>query len=104
MEKQLNLLTQEFASEIKRFEEILFKKKEFKDKQINLVEQFYPRMIVSNSISLKLVELIEIYDQLIAILKLLRLAGCFETDESYFANIRQKQKLTNQTLSRFFLS
>ncbi|WP_040534087.1 AcaB family transcriptional regulator [Legionella drancourtii] len=100
MEQQINALTQEFASEIKHFEMLLSKKKEFKDKQINFVVQFYPRIIVCNPLSMKLAELIEVYDQLIATLKLLRLAGCFETDQTYFTHMKQKQKLTNQSLSR----
>ncbi|WP_457589177.1 AcaB family transcriptional regulator, partial [Legionella pneumophila] len=104
MEQQLNVLTEEFTSEVKRFEELLAKKKEFKDKQINFVVQFYPKIIVCNPLSMKLTELIEVYDRLIATLKLLRLTGCFETDEAYFTHMKQKQKLTNQSLSRIILS
>ncbi|OJY38308.1 MAG: hypothetical protein BGO90_02050 [Legionella sp. 40-6] len=104
MEQQLNTLAQEFAAEIKRFEILLSKKKEFKDKQINFVVQFYPKITVCNPLSMKLAELIEIYDQLIAILKLLRLVGCFDTDQAYFTHMKQKQKLTNQALSRVILS
>ncbi len=103
MEQQINVLTQEFASETKSFEVLLSKKKEFKDKQINFVVQFHPKIIVSNPQSMKLAELIEIYDRLIAILKLLRLAGCFDTDETYFKNIKYHQKTINQALSTILL-
>ncbi|AGN14968.1 TPA: DUF1845 domain-containing protein [Legionella pneumophila] len=104
MEQQLNSLTNAFSSEIRRFEELLAKKKEFKDKQINFVVQFHPKIIVCNPLSIKLAELIEVYDQLIATLKLLRLAGCFETDQAYFIHMKQKQKLTNQSLSKIILA
>ncbi|HAT1727732.1 TPA: DUF1845 domain-containing protein [Legionella pneumophila] len=103
IEQQLNALTQKFTSEIKRFEELLSKKKEFKDKQINFVVQFHPKIIICNPLSMKLAELIEVYDQLIATLKLLRLAGCFDTDEIYFSNIKYHQKSTNQVLSKILL-
>lgn len=103
MEQQLNALAQEFAAEVKRFEMLLSKKKEFKDKQINFVAQFHPRIIVCNPLSMKLAELIEIYDRLIAILKLLRLTGCFDTDETYFKNIKYHQKIINQALSTILL-
>ncbi|MCZ4721531.1 hypothetical protein [Legionella pneumophila] len=103
MEKQLNALTKEFSSEIKRFEDLLTKKKEFKDKQVNFVVQFYPKIIVCNPMSIKLAELIEVHDLLIATLKLLRLAGCFDTDEIYFSNIKHHQKSTNQVLSKILL-
>ena len=104
MEQQLNTLTQEFAFEMKRYEDLLSKKKEFKDKRINFGVHFHTKITVRNPISMKLAELIEVYDQLIAILKLLRVARCFETDKAYFIYMKQKQKHTNQTLSRVFLS
>jgi hypothetical protein len=103
IEQQLNVLIQEYASEIKRFEELLSKKKEFQNKQINFMVQFHPKITVSNPISMKLAELIEVYDRLIAILKLLRLTGCFDTDEIYFSNIKHHQKSTNQVLSKILL-
>ncbi|WP_133139258.1 AcaB family transcriptional regulator [Legionella genomosp. 1] len=103
MEQQLNARTQEFASEIKRFEVLLSKKKEFKDKQINFVVQFHPKLIVYNSLILKLAEFFEVYDNLIANLKLLRLIGCFDTDEAYFINTQKYQKSANQTLSKIVL-
>ncbi|HAT1803906.1 TPA: AcaB family transcriptional regulator [Legionella pneumophila] len=103
MDQQVNTLMQKFSSETKRFEILLNKKKEFKDKQINFVVQFYPKIMICNPLSMKLAELIEVYDQLIAILKLLRLAGCFDTDETYFNNIKYYQKTINQALSTILL-
>ena len=103
MDQDLNALTQKFTSEIKRFEVLISKKKEFKDKQIDFVVQFYPKITVSNPLSMKLAELIGVYDQLIATLKLLRLAGCFDTDEIYFINIKKYQKNANQVLSKLII-
>ena len=88
----------------KRFEGLLSKKKDFKDKQINFVAQFHPKIKVNNPIGMILADLIEIYDQLIAILKLIRLAGCFDTSEAYFYNIKSHQKLANQVLSKILLN
>lgn len=100
MEQQLKTLINEFGSEVKRYEELLSKKKEFKGRPINFVVQFQPKLTVCNPLGMLLTELIEIYDQLIAILKLLRLTGCFETDEAYFINLKQKQKVANRALSK----
>lgn len=99
IENQLKELTNEFGSEVKRYEGLLSKKKEFKGKEINIVVQFLPKIAVSNTLSLLLAEFIESYDKLIAILKLLRLAGCFESEGDYFVNLRQVQKAVNRALS-----
>jgi len=103
-EKQLLALTRKFSDEIARFEALLEKKKELRGKQINFVVQFNPQIIVSNPVSMKLVEFIEVYDRLITILKLLRLAGCFDIDETYFSQVKQQQRLTNQMLSKFIVN
>ncbi|MBA2650295.1 MAG: DUF1845 family protein [Legionella sp.] len=103
IEQKLNFLTQELNSESNRFEELIYKKKEFKNKQINFTAQFYQKITVSNPISMKLAELIDAYDRLIAVLKLLRLTGCFDTDKTYFYNIKFHQKLVNQLLSKILL-
>lgn len=99
IEQQLKSLTNDFASEVKRYEALLTKKKEFKGKQINFMVQFYPKIIVCNPFHMRLCELIEVYDELVAVLKLLRLAGCFDTDEAYFLNVQEKQKVVNRMLS-----
>jgi hypothetical protein len=39
-----------------------------------------------------------------AVLKLLALAGCVETDAIYFANIKRIQKVANQWLSTLLLT
>ncbi|HDU7890476.1 hypothetical protein [Legionella pneumophila] len=104
MEKLLDTLIQEFVSETKRFEALLFKKKEFKDKQINFVVQFHPKIIISNPTSEKLVALIEAYDLLVALMKLLHLCGCFDSNNSYLNNVRNLQKTVNKNLSHILLS
>lgn len=40
---------------------------------------------------------------MMAVLKLIRLAGCFEPDEIYFGNIRRYQKMVNLMLSDVIL-
>lgn len=103
MDQQVNALAQKFSAEIKRYEVLLSKKKEFKDKPISFVVQFHPKLIVCNPLSMKLAEVIETYDNLIANLKLLRLIGCFDTDEAYFNNIKRYQKTANKVLSELIL-
>ncbi|MFT4059658.1 MAG: hypothetical protein QM652_08930 [Legionella sp.] len=103
MDQQVNVLAQKFSAETKRFEILLSIKKEFKDKPINFVVQFHPKIIVCNPLSMKLAEVIEAYDSLIANLKLLRLVGCFDTDEAYFKNIKKYQKTANKALSELIL-
>ena len=59
---------------------------------------------MTNPLAMQLIEFIEIYDKLIAILKLLHLAGCFESDEAYFGNIKRPQKMANTMLSDLILA
>ena len=61
-------------------------------------------MIVTNPLSMQLIEFIEIYDKLIAALKLLQLAGCFESDEIFWGNTKRYQKIANQMLSDLVLA
>lgn len=41
---------------------------------------------------MQLAELIETYDKLVAALKFLYLAGCFDSDEIYFGNVSPIKK------------
>ena len=97
-------LTQQFADEVNRFETILEKRKEFGRKQINFIAQFHTAIIVGTPLSMILIEFIEVYDKLIAILKLLHLTGCFVSDNDYYANIKRIQTLANQILSSIILT
>lgn len=104
MEQKIINLTQQFSDEIVRFETLLSKKKNFESKKVNFVIQFRPSLIISNSLAMQLIQFIETYDQLVATLKLLHLAGCFETDGLYFGNICRYQKMANQALSTLVLT
>ena len=65
--------------------------------------QFQRTVIVNNPLTIPLIELIETYDKLIAVVKLLQLANCFERDDIYHVNIQRFQKIANEVLSGFVL-
>ena len=97
-------LTQQFSDEVSRFEQILAKRKALNDKKINFIEQFHPSIIVSNTLCLYLIEFIEMYDKLVALIKLLHLAECFTSDNDYYANLQRIQTVANKMLSRVMLT
>lgn len=99
----MNTLAQQFNEEVVGFESLLAKQKVFNDKKINFIAQFHPTILVDNALKMHLVAFIDSYDQLLATLKLLRVAGCFISDDDYYANVQRIQKLTNQMLSRAML-
>lgn len=99
VEQALFTLTRQFADEVNRFESVLANRKYFSSKKINFIAQFHPVMTVSNPLSMRLVEFIDIYDKLIAMLKLLHLVGCFASDNDYYVNIKRIQILANHMLS-----
>ena len=105
--KQINQkileLTQQFMEETTTFEFFIAKKKNFDNKKANFIVQFRPTIAVTNPLAMQLIELIDAYDKLVAMLKLLHLAGCFENDSAYFGNVRRIQKTTNQLLSHIAL-
>lgn len=104
IEQAMLTLTQQFSDEISRFEQVLAKRKALNDKKINFIEQFHPSIIVSNTLCLHLIEFIEMYDKLVALIKLLHLAGCFTSDNDYYANIQRIQTITNRMLSHVILT
>ena len=97
-------LTQHFNSEAVRFEALLTKKKNFENKKISYAVKFQASIMVPNPLAMQLIEFIEIYDKLIAIVKLLHLAGCFESNKAYFTNIKRLQKMANTMLSDLILA
>ncbi len=99
IEQKIQELTKQFTTETKQFELLLSKKNNFDSGKIHFVIQFRPSIIVSNSLSIQLVGLIDIYDKLVSQLKLMNLAGFFEETQDYFANIKRIQKIFNQTAS-----
>ena len=99
IEQAMVTLTQQFSDEMGRFNEVLNQRKDFNNIKINFIAKFHPMITVSNPLGMRLVEFIEIYDQLVATIKLLNLAGCFMSDNDYYTNIKRIQKLANQMLS-----
>lgn len=97
-------LTQQFSTEHVHLENLLQKKKMFTDKKINLITQFHPTIYVCSPLCIDLIEFIETYDKLIAIIKILHLAGCFASDNDYYANIKRIQTLANRMMSYVILS
>ncbi len=104
IEKNIVGFTQQFTNEITRFETLLTMKKDFAHTKVSYIPQFRPVIIATNPLSIKLIEFIEIYDKLMATLKLLQLAGCFESDEVFWGNTKRYQKIANQMLSDLMLS
>ena len=104
IEKNIIGFTQQFTDEITRFETLLAMNKDFTSSKINYVVKFRPAIIVTNPLSMQLIEFIEIYDKLIAALKLLQLLGCFESDEVFWGNTKRYQKITNQRLSNLMFN
>ena len=103
LEQKLHRLTKQFGNEIIKFRLLLAQKKNFDNNKISYAVQFKPIITLTNPLAMQLVELIETYDELIAVHKLLRFAGCFESDGIYFENVKRIQKLVNQQLSGFIL-
>ena len=97
-------LTQQFTDEIARFETLLAKKRYFADTKVCYVVKFRPAIMVTDPLAIQLIEFIEAYDMLIAILKLLHLSGCFQSSDVFFGNIKRYQKITNQMLSSLVLA
>ena len=104
IEKNIIEVTQQFTDEITRFETLLAMKKDFAGTKVSYIPQFRPVMILTNSLSIRFIEFIEIYDKLIATLKLLQLAGCLESSEIFWGNTKRYQKIANQMLSYLMLT
>lgn len=103
IEQDLRSLITEFSQKSASFEKMLDKNKNIKAKAVKIIPQFYSKITVTNKLGLLLVELIEIYDNLISLIKLLHLAACFDSDEAYYANLRNVKKMGNRILSKFLL-
>ena len=101
--QDLRALITEFSKKSAFFEKMLDKNKNIKTKEVNIIPQFYSKFTVTNKLGLLLIEFIEIYDNLISLIKLLHLAACFDSDEAYYANLRNVKKMGNRILSKFLL-
>lgn len=104
MKQKIIEFTQQFTDEIARFETLLAIKKDFARTKVSYIPQFGPVIIVTNPLTILFIEFIEIYDKLIAALKLLQLAGCFKSDEIFWGNTKRFQKIANQMLSNLVLT
>ncbi len=100
IQKSLNGLSQQFADETKTFQGILQKEESLKNKTITFSPLFSQEVIIENPLTIKFIMLIEDYDELISITKLLHLAGCFQSTSDYYVNIRRIQKRINYRLSQ----
>ena len=103
IEQDLRSLITEFSQKSAFFEKMLDKNKNIQAKVVNIIPQFYSKITVTNKLGLLLIEFIEIYDNLIAIIKLLHLAACFDSDEAYYTNLRNVKKMGNRMLSNLLL-
>lgn len=103
IEQDLRSLITEFSQKSASFEKMLDKNKNIKAKAVNIIPQFYSKITVTNKLGLLLVEFIEIYDNLISLIKLLHLAACFDSDEAYYTNLRNVKKMGNKMLSSLLL-
>lgn len=103
IEQKIQDLTQQIRTDTTKFELLLKKKKIFDSSKVNFTFQFRPTITVNTPLCIQLIELIDRYDKFVIVLKLLCLAGCFETDGIYFGNVTRVQKLMNSTLSRIML-
>ena len=103
IEQTMIALIQQFTDEVNRFEVVLANRKDFGSKKINFIAQFPVKITVMTPLSMRLIAFIGVYDQLVAVLKLLHLAGCFASNHDYFANIKRIQMPANQMLSHVML-
>jgi hypothetical protein len=99
IERNIRTLSQHFTDEITRVESLLVQRKSFEITKINYVVKYKPMVIVTNPLTMQLIKFIELYDKLVAVLKFLQLAGCFESNKDCLNNIKRYQKIANQMLS-----
>lgn len=101
--EDVHALMNRFDDELDRFEGLLEKKKQTRGKVFSFEARFHPVVSFSNSISVDLVALCEMYDKLLSTIKLMRTAGCFANDDDYFDNVRLGFKSVNQLFSQIIL-
>ncbi|KTD23919.1 hypothetical protein [Legionella maceachernii] len=88
-------LTDHFIAETTRFKELLQQKALFHNKPIHFIGQFRKKMILENELSPLLAYFLECYDRLVAILKLLHLAGCFNSEKDFKHTLNNYHKMAN---------
>ena len=100
IEKNLLSLSQQFSDEVNCFKGMLGKKAGLGNKKITITPTLHPKVVIENPLTMRLIKFIETYDNLVATLKLLHLAGCFGSEQDYYANITRIQKKANRMLSK----
>ncbi len=103
IERDLRSLISEFAHKTELFEKMLDNNRNIKAKAINITSQFHIKITITNKLGLLLVEAIRTYDNLIALIKLLHLAACFDSDATYYTNLKNVKKMGNKMLSNLLL-
>lgn len=103
MNESVNATIQKFYDDIDKFEGVLEKKKYLAGKKITYNPVHFPKVCFDSALASSLVELFEVYDHLISLLKTLRTAGCFTHDDDYFNNLRRTFKEVNRLLSALLL-
>lgn len=103
VEQNLRSLISEFTQKTEFFEKILESNTKIKAKTIHVTPQFHTSITVINKLEVLLIEFINCYDNLIALIKLLHLAGCFDSDKAYNTNLKHMKKIGSKTLSNILL-
>lgn len=99
IQEDLQNLTQYLADQTKLLMATLQKNLVLCDKTLTFKTQFFPVVRLENPLAFTLVTCIEQYDKLVMTIKLLHLAGCFESTQAYYANIKRIQKVVSCGLS-----
>lgn len=98
LKHRLSILAQQFETDNQNHLGLIQKNSILRGKAISVKTQFYPEIKVKNALTVDLIQLIQRYDTLFSTIKLLHLAGCFESTQDYYANIKCVQTKLNQIL------
>jgi len=104
VQQDLQNLTQYLANQTKSLTTTLQQNSVLRNKTLTFKTQFFPMVRLENPLALTLVTCIEQYDKLVTTVKLLHLAGCFESTQAYYANTKRIQKKMNLGLSRIIIN
>lgn len=96
--QKLNKLEKQFESDTRKYQDLTQQHPILHNTTITVKAQFFPTIMIKNSLILAFIQLIQRYDALLSTIKMLHLAGCFETTPAYYANIRRVQTALNQTV------
>lgn len=103
IQEDLQNLTQYLADQTQSLTATLQKNPILYNKTLTFKTQFFPVIRLESPLAFTLVACIEQYDKLVTTIKLLHLAGCFESTQAYYANIKCIQKMMNCGLSRIIV-